>query len=554
VSLAPSLSGGTVATIVNPGLHPGTAYYVEVEAGAFIDAANNDFPGITGKTGWNFATLDDVGPAIAALTPSDDGTQVAPGATLQITYDEPIMPVSGKAITLRDETDNSILGTFDVGDATLVSVSGKTATVLAPGLLGDMKYVVQIPAGAFADSVGNPSGSVLAWNFATTDTKAPTLAGTLPADGATDVAAKAGSVLLVMFNEDVTSVDGKTITIRKASDDSVVKTLQASNARIIGGSATLDIGLPVLESGNEYYVNIEPGAFADLAGNLYAGLDDKTTWNFAVPVSIAVTPDKLPLDEATIHGMSLTVAATGGTFKSGVAASDFALNGAPIGTSIAGATRVSDSVVKLQLAQDGTDFDADIENMTITAQPGAFDSAAAPVTSNALGVTAIVESASAYISELLYVDNEQFAIELYSTANDTAYTLDVYRYVVSTGYVRKDTVITNSITANKTQHIAADTYVDFMDDVTISEFNTNTIPPATTDAHVFALVLKKNGQVVDVMGTPRDNATADEARQLVDNGNTLVRRADVIGGSNVYRSNQWLKYASFAYYGRHTQQ
>ena len=52
----PSRSSGATATIDLPPLLDSTAYYVEVEAGAFADLAGNAFAGISGPTAWNFTT------------------------------------------------------------------------------------------------------------------------------------------------------------------------------------------------------------------------------------------------------------------------------------------------------------------------------------------------------------------------------------------------------------------------------------------------------------------------------------------------------------------
>jgi Bacterial Ig-like domain/Ig-like domain CHU_C associated len=51
--------GSTVTTTINS-LQLGTAYYVEIDATAIKDIANNNYAGITGTTTWNFTTSSDI--------------------------------------------------------------------------------------------------------------------------------------------------------------------------------------------------------------------------------------------------------------------------------------------------------------------------------------------------------------------------------------------------------------------------------------------------------------------------------------------------------------
>lgn len=62
---------GTVATIVTTlPLESSTQYYVEMDAGTFIDQSSNAFAGISGNVTWVFTTFDTVAPVISSVSSS----------------------------------------------------------------------------------------------------------------------------------------------------------------------------------------------------------------------------------------------------------------------------------------------------------------------------------------------------------------------------------------------------------------------------------------------------------------------------------------------------
>lgn len=121
---------------------------------------------------------------------------------------------------------------------------------------------------------------------------APTVSAFTPADNAGNVGV--GANLRIVFNKNVTASAGKYVVIKKSSDDSVVETIEASDTAkvtISGASVTINPSA-TLQYSSGYYVQIDAGAFK--TGNAgYAGISDKTSWNFttaAAPVN--TTPDK----------------------------------------------------------------------------------------------------------------------------------------------------------------------------------------------------------------------------------------------------------------------
>ena len=168
-----TVSGATLTIDPTGYLDGNTGYYVEIDATAVKDMANNSFAGIADTTTWNFTTgvADTTAPTIATLSPADDATDVAVEANLVATFDENIQKGTGN-ITLKKTADNSEVETFDVATSPRITVSGATLTIdptanlaLATG------YYVQIDPTAIQDLSGNSFVGIAdstTWNFTTT--------------------------------------------------------------------------------------------------------------------------------------------------------------------------------------------------------------------------------------------------------------------------------------------------------------------------------------------------------------------------------------------------
>lgn len=110
------------------------------------------------------------------------------------------------------------------------------------------------------------------------------------------------ATLQVVFNEDVTVVSGKSITIRQASDQRVVETLDAADAgkvSVLGNAVTLDPST-AFDYGTTYYVEIESGAFTgNRSGTYFTGIQGADTWSFTVREPAA------PAYDVTLQALAL---------------------------------------------------------------------------------------------------------------------------------------------------------------------------------------------------------------------------------------------------------
>ncbi|WP_374650062.1 Ig-like domain-containing protein [Dongia sp.] len=115
-----------------------------------------------------------------------------------------------------------------------------------------------------------------------------------PVDDAARVAID--SNLSLRFSEDIQKGSGN-IVVKLASDDSVVATIDVTSAHVTisGDVATIDLPEDLVAETN-YYVVIEPGTFTD-GVNAFAGISDKTTWNFVTDADVTA-PEIVALQPA----------------------------------------------------------------------------------------------------------------------------------------------------------------------------------------------------------------------------------------------------------------
>jgi predicted GH43/DUF377 family glycosyl hydrolase len=150
-------------------------------------------------------------------------------------------------------------------------IGSRTGSEPFTGLLDDVRVydnaLSEAELSALASAGGGP------------DTTAPTLAGTDPADGATEVGVSAN--LVIGFHELIAPGTGD-ITLKRASDNSTVETFDVTSSTQLtfaGGTVTID-PTSDLVGGVGYYVLIDPDAIEDASGNGFVGISDTTSWAF----------------------------------------------------------------------------------------------------------------------------------------------------------------------------------------------------------------------------------------------------------------------------------
>ncbi len=300
IALSSSKLGQSTVTAVSitptAALACGTSYYVQIDSGAFQNNSAGAFAGISDTSTWNFST--GAPGSIANTSPSSNATGVDGSANLQITYCGSLSGgVAGKNIVITRVSDNAVLETIAATDGSKVTFNQGTVTINpANTLSAGTSYYVTIEPGAFA-TAGAPVAGIAdnsSWTFTTSGTAsgstAPKVNSLIPADNSGN--ASVNPNLQLAFDQTVTAVSGRFISLRKSSDGSLVESIEAgdtnrlsiSNSKV-GASNTSTSTVSATPSsrlacGTSYYVQIDAGAFQNSSGGAFAGIADSTTWNF----------------------------------------------------------------------------------------------------------------------------------------------------------------------------------------------------------------------------------------------------------------------------------
>ena len=129
------------------------------------------------------------------------------------------------------------------------------------------------------------------------DIFAPVLMATAPADGAVDVLAAAN--LVFTFDESIQALAGAALIYR--ADGSLwrrIDTSDTAQAQLTANQLTLNPTVD-LEPGQRYYVLMEAGAVADLAGNPFGGIADPTRFDFNVRSDLVTRTGTASADNLT---------------------------------------------------------------------------------------------------------------------------------------------------------------------------------------------------------------------------------------------------------------
>lgn len=285
-------SGNPAATITgstffyNPpaNLVLNTPYYIQIDATAFKDAANNFFAGISDNTTWNFNTNDVTPPALTAtpFVPADNAVGVALTTPFSLTFNETIQAGTGE-IQLYT-SGGTLVEAYNVQTSPLISFSGPVVTINPTDLILNTSYYVNVQSGAIKDlSNNNYTGfsNTTTWNFNTNDVTPPLgVAPFSPADDAVNVPATGN--FSISFTEDVQLAASGTIEVFTAGGISV-ESFASGSAQITVSGATVSFSTTnPLNENTAYYVHISPGFIEDLSGNDFAGITNNTLWNFTV--------------------------------------------------------------------------------------------------------------------------------------------------------------------------------------------------------------------------------------------------------------------------------
>ena len=246
------------------------------------------------------------------------GNQFTVGVTVSPDTTPPSTPtglaatsVSSTQINLSwsSSTDNVAVGGYVVRRNSTIIATTTAITYSDTGLAASTLYTYTVQA---FDTSYNYSGTSASSSTTTAsgspggggggDITPPTVTAFSPASGATGISST--TTLQMTMSELVNRVSGN-ITIRKYADLSIMEAISVNSSQVTMISTTISIVLssPLLSS-TQYYVEADPGTFADQSGNQFAGFSGNATWSFT---TLDTVPPSLSLVSATTTTSTTTV-------------------------------------------------------------------------------------------------------------------------------------------------------------------------------------------------------------------------------------------------------
>ena len=189
-----SIAGPVLTINPSANLAFGKTFAILIDSTAIADSFANDFAGIADTNTWRFTT--DKPPAIVSLSPTNNATEINPGADLVVTFDEDIVADTGNVV-ISNLTAASAT-TIPIGDSQ-IGIAGAALTISLSGNLSpNSTYAVQIDTGAIDDVNGNTFPGIndtTTWRFSTTTNLNWSLVAYWPMTNATVGSIPAGGII-----------------------------------------------------------------------------------------------------------------------------------------------------------------------------------------------------------------------------------------------------------------------------------------------------------------------------------------------------------------------
>lgn len=223
----------------------------------------------------------------------------SPPGRPQITAISDDSGMAGDGIT--NVADQAVLGRSEPGYGIRVFVNGELAGTTMTDSAGQWRFDLSGTVGALAQGQYELRASSVDFGLESTlseplivvvDQQAPQPSQLLPRAGSVSVAQ--APRLQIQFAEPVL-VNGGQVLLRRAADGQLVRAISLADGAVSGnGSSQIDIPVAsLLAFSTQYYVELEAGAFQDLAGNLSPAISGQQQWFFTVeqpafpPINIA---------------------------------------------------------------------------------------------------------------------------------------------------------------------------------------------------------------------------------------------------------------------------
>jgi hypothetical protein len=323
-----SYVGVTATFAPSSALALNTSYTVTIKGGAggvkdlAGNAMVNDFV-ITWTTG---ASVDNTAPTVSGTVNANGATNVSINTRVGATFSEEVdaLSVTNQTFTMKEAVSgNNVPGVVVFAGVTTVYSFNNS-------LLANTRYTLTIKGGASGvkDLAGNAMVSDFVWSWTTaatggtgtTDTTAPTVSGTVNANGATNV--PVNTDVGAMFSEPMNplSVTNQNFTVKES-----VSGVAVAGTVVYVGITTEFKPLNAFTANTRYSGTIKgaAGGVADLAGNVMVS-DYIWSWTTGGTGGTGTTDTTAPTVTGTIHANGATGVAVnttvGATFSEAMSA------------------------------------------------------------------------------------------------------------------------------------------------------------------------------------------------------------------------------------------
>ncbi|MDQ1770077.1 T9SS type A sorting domain-containing protein [Labilibaculum sp. A4] len=219
---------------------------------------------------------DTESPAITELSPVNNSIGVSLTANLIIKFNEDIKEGTG-SVTIKRYNDETTFETLTIPSARL-TYSGNQLLINSEAKYEEgVRYYVVIDNGVVTDASSNAFDGIsdkTIWNFTATYTP-PVITEFTPADKSENIPISTN--LKITFDKEVQAGNGSIRILTNGSETAIA----ASDALVTYNGTQVSIDLSDdLETGTEYYINIDNNAFVSAQDIAFAGISTPTDWSF----------------------------------------------------------------------------------------------------------------------------------------------------------------------------------------------------------------------------------------------------------------------------------
>jgi len=228
---------------------------------------------------------DSNSPTVNTYSPEKGSSTVSLTGNLTLTFNEEVQEGTGY-IVIKNFSDDTEFEKLDVVNNPRVKFTNNTVLINPEAKFKDgTKYYVIIDKGVITDVSSNSFDAISdkeTWNFTTTYI-APSIVSFSPEDDTESVSVNTN--LEITFDKEIQAGDGSIHVFEGSNEIEIL----ASSTSVTYNGTRVTVDLPNdLETGTEYYINIDVNAFISSNGIAFKGISSNTDWSFTTELPTGI--------------------------------------------------------------------------------------------------------------------------------------------------------------------------------------------------------------------------------------------------------------------------